>query len=879
MRRSLLLALVAPLAVAAQPSAPDLCETGQAEAFLDVAGVRAALYNTGGLFWRGSEAVYEVPKRSGVGAIFSGGLWVGGVVGGDLRFAGSTYGPWEFWPGPLDAGGATTAERCATFDRIWTVRTADLDAYDATGAATADLAEWPVAWGAPFYHDADGDGRQSEAEPTVSLDLGDPGYGTKGLDLAAGERPVVFGRQTAWWVMNDAGGEHEWSGGEPLQVEVRATAWLLGDPDTPDLIESSFYRYEILNRSDAVVEDTFVGLFTDGDLGNFNDDYVGSDSTRSMLYFYNGDNDDEGMGGYGVPPALGIDVLSGGYAAMYFTSGGAVTSGPNRSGEEAYTYMRARWKDGTPLRVGGDGYNTNGPVTRWVFSGDPPDFWSEVSADENGTSNTPADRRAMISARVGRLEPGARATVDVAILFAQGVHRFASVRRLQQVSDLAQRRYEAGTLMALVETPSAPASAPALVAPADGATFADGPVTFTWEPVDLATDYRLDLGTTPAFEDSLSVFASGASLDLARDDLPVNGEAPLYWRVVPFNLGVEGPASETRAFVYPLFGPRRLSNGAFAFVEVVGPGGTDPCGPEAVSTFGCDEVGGNAVYSSLNSTGAYLGTSFTFGTTVGTEGSIGDFAPSDFEIRFTEDGSYAYNSFSNGSLLRVPFEVWDIGLTRPFETNDPADDVRLIPLLLATGEIECAFGYSGPSQLGVGPITQRVYAYYPVGDDYGAFEAVAAPLVAAHPDGCPATDAAYGLIDFDRGRPIQRFVLEQADESVGVEALTGTVIRFYTTDPAPVAADGDRPGALRLSVHPNPVGGRATVPFALAAAGPARVRVVDVLGREVAVLADGPHAAGEHSVGLDGGRLAAGVYVVVLDAGGQRATQTVTVVR
>ena len=53
----------------------------------------------------------------------------------------------------------------------------------------------------------------------------------------------------------------------------------------------------------------------------------------------------------------------------------------------------------------------------------------------------------------------------------------------------------------------------------------------------------------------------------------------------------------------------------------------------------------------------------------------------------------------------------------------------------------------------------------------------------------------------------------------------------------------------------------------------------DVLGRRVAVLADGPLAAGEHRIALDAARLAAGVYVLVLESGGRRTARTVVVAR
>ena len=55
--------------------------------------------------------------------------------------------------------------------------------------------------------------------------------------------------------------------------------------------------------------------------------------------------------------------------------------------------------------------------------------------------------------------------------------------------------------------------------------------------------------------------------------------------------------------------------------------------------------------------------------------------------------------------------------------------------------------------------------------------------------------------------------------------------------------------------------------------------MVDLLGREVAAPHAGPLAAGRTDVALDTGSLPAGVYVVVLDADGERLTRQLTVVR
>ncbi len=79
--------------------------------------------------------------------------------------------------------------------------------------------------------------------------------------------------------------------------------------------------------------------------------------------------------------------------------------------------------------------------------------------------------------------------------------------------------------------------------------------------------------------------------------------------------------------------------------------------------------------------------------------------------------------------------------------------------------------------------------------------------------------------------------------------------------------------------HPNPLRSGATVSFMLPEAENATLELFDLLGRRVATLAEGPHAAGSHAARLDAAALPSGVYVLRLTAGGHSATQRVTVVR
>lgn len=80
------------------------------------------------------------------------------------------------------------------------------------------------------------------------------------------------------------------------------------------------------------------------------------------------------------------------------------------------------------------------------------------------------------------------------------------------------------------------------------------------------------------------------------------------------------------------------------------------------------------------------------------------------------------------------------------------------------------------------------------------------------------------------------------------------------------------------SAYPNPFADRLTLRYGLAQAGPARLALYDVLGREVARV-EAAAEAGWHEAMLDASALPAGVYVVRFEAGGEVEARRVTLVR
>ncbi|WP_456426633.1 T9SS type A sorting domain-containing protein [Rhodocaloribacter sp.] len=453
-----LILTLALCAAAAHAQTTGACERGEATADLDLANVRARLFNTGGFFWKGAGPVYNVPKAPEgrpitPNAIFAAGIWLGGLTpSGELRMAAADYGRWEFWPGPLDADGNPPAD-CAAFDRIFKVGDEDLRAFDRDGTLTDDLRDWPYELGAPVV---DGDGI--------------PGN----YDLAGGDRPEVWGEQTLWWVMNDAGNAHETTGTPPMGMEVQVRAFAARGLPTfspsvvPSLDFATFYHFRLILKGEESLHEMYFGWWTDGDLGNALDDYVGTDTTLRMGFYYNADDFDEGSDGYGeAPPALGFLLPQGPLVnddgkdndhdgaidenderlrftrTLFYNSGPSPFGNPRDGTPDWYNYLRGIWKDGSPMCFGDNGYNPN--CTRpaaFYYPGDPvaKTYWSEVNIDSTGTANLSSDRRFLMSSGPFSMNPGDVQDLVVAIVWARGKNNLDSVTKLRtyarQVQDV-----------------------------------------------------------------------------------------------------------------------------------------------------------------------------------------------------------------------------------------------------------------------------------------------------------------------------------------------------------------------------------------------------------------------------------------------------------
>jgi hypothetical protein len=444
------------------------CLLTTAKSDLDINNIRTTILAGGDMWWDLTNAKYEVPKNSGNHSVYAGSIWLGGYdANGNLKVAAQTYRQAQpntilgndFWAGPISSNGGVvdiSSTRCNEFDRHWKVSKADVAIFKAGGGATTDISEWPgngnVANGelkdlAP-YVDVAGDG-------TFNSGVDYPRYYDGVSDIDTTTCPgtsigkcdnFVFGDQTLWWVFNDVGGIKNETGSQPIGIEIRAQAFAFATNDA--INDMTFYKYQVINRSNVAFDSTYFGQWVDPDLGDAVDDYVGCDVGLGLGFIYNGDADDGGgvAGTYGFnPPALGIDFFQGPIADandgvdndkdgitdecgepiimsnfLYYDNLNNVPTGNPADLDDYYQYMSGSWADGNRWTRGGTGYDPlSVDYVNYIFPGTTdPDFlgidWSEVS--EN---NVVGDRRFLQAAGSFTLLPGAVNYITTGLVWAR----------------------------------------------------------------------------------------------------------------------------------------------------------------------------------------------------------------------------------------------------------------------------------------------------------------------------------------------------------------------------------------------------------------------------------------------------------------------------
>jgi len=340
------------------------------------------------------------PRGSSKTCVYSAGLWIGAKVSQDVRIAVAEYES-EFVPGPMRNG---TYQTDRGSYRVYKIKRGD------TRSSNPDYRDWPYADGAPALKD----------------DLGADVLDTLGYKI-----PLMQGDQTLWSVCNDANptAHSNWDNSTaPLGVEVQTYCW--GFDREGALGQTIFLRFTIVNKGSSRLDDAFISLWADPDVGNPSDDLVACNPALSLGYCYNDSTD----GIYGTsPPSVGVALIQGPIVASAGDS--AWQSGKGNwihgsrdlgmtafvkyingtdptSAQEAYNYMTGRYSDGSLIID-----PTTLSATTYMHSGNPVTGSGWIDTD-------PSDRRFTLSSGPFTMSPGDTQEVVAAIIVGQGTECF-----------------------------------------------------------------------------------------------------------------------------------------------------------------------------------------------------------------------------------------------------------------------------------------------------------------------------------------------------------------------------------------------------------------------------------------------------------------------
>lgn len=438
------------------------CAPATQQKDLDLNNVRTTILNGGDMWWNIQNARYEIPKvetgQTSKHSLFSGALWIGGVTQGNLRIAAQTYRQSgnDYYPGALqiDGSASITATRCKYYDKIWKVTLAEIEEFSGNPNNWNDPIEAIGTW--PGNGNG-GDGASGEAEflaPFYDMDNDgkyDPGKG----DFPSFDQNNVnnIPDMMLYTIYNDKGNIHSESEGLPIGLELHTQSFAYSTND--EINNMTFYRTTIYNRSTETIDSCIFGQWVDADLGNYSDDYVECDVKRNLGICYNGDDNDEGILGYGLnPPSVGVNFFEGPARIVgndtseigltkfvYYNNDFSVTGNPSRP-EHYWNYLNGRWKDGLNITYGGNGRGGSDTAS-FMFPG-KTDPVGRADWTERIAGNNPGDRRFLQTAGTFSLLPGSKNEVTVAVVWARATTGGAtgSFNLLKEASDKAYVLYK-----------------------------------------------------------------------------------------------------------------------------------------------------------------------------------------------------------------------------------------------------------------------------------------------------------------------------------------------------------------------------------------------------------------------------------------------------
>lgn len=441
---------------AASPVIKSQCPVPKNYVYLHTNQIRAAIPSAIELFTVNEDgAQFLVGKTPSLqrSSVYNSGIWISGIApDGEIRTSlqTNTFAPFtHYTPGPISPS-PISPDYCTSWDKVWSVTKQEIDAHirdyiedGVIDQPISSIFSWPgnknpgfLKWNgfelpdgltAPFW-DEDNNG------------IYNPETGDFPFMPHLSTQPDQF----TWSVFNDKYSSSRASK-DALNIQIERSTWAYHCQDNEILDHTIFVRYKVTNKGTEKIDSCFMGLYTDFDLGCPMEDMVGTSQKHNAVYVYNSINNDQAcfnIKGFEInPPVQALTYLNKPLFASFIPGGGRIDA--VQSPKDAFLFLNGLYNDGVPQTAAGQGYKTNGPVTKYSYSGDPntPGSWSMFQEKLPGK-----DVNTISSTYLGTLTPGTSSEVDLAYVYVRedGKNHLQNITTMYAHLDSIQKWYQSG---------------------------------------------------------------------------------------------------------------------------------------------------------------------------------------------------------------------------------------------------------------------------------------------------------------------------------------------------------------------------------------------------------------------------------------------------
>lgn len=350
-------------------------------------GLSVTLKPSPTLFYDSEGPGFYIPADSATSPVFAFSPWMGGhSETNTLHTAISTYEPdieGDYRPGLYNS-------QAADFDRVWLVKRSEIAAlrrdfgidHNLDQYIPFDLLTWPARGNLNFKYTLDFQPLSIDPLllPAPFTDVNGDGI----YNVYDGDYPSIKGDQMAWWALTDST-THTASGAPPLIADLFVSAYAYDCPQNALIDNALRVDYTVINRSGLTYDDAHLGFYSDFWV-DCEENYLGSLPDANSFYSYLTDdfaNSCSGYTNYGSNvPVESVTFLNRTLDHnVYYGRGSAFVP---TSPWEYFNCLKGLWNDGTPLTIGGSGYNPGSTdFINCIYPDNPADMqgWSFCSTD------------------------------------------------------------------------------------------------------------------------------------------------------------------------------------------------------------------------------------------------------------------------------------------------------------------------------------------------------------------------------------------------------------------------------------------------------------------------------------------------------------------